>query len=137
MQPTQVRSKCKDITSSMRHQHKRRIPSLKYKNASLIRHHAPSSNAFPFPRIGTVKAYVFLIFLSKHLSLDTFLTRKYSLKYIPLIGPCFISQVLWFQLIILFLINVSPLNLTHRRSTINVSKGWRPRIHQDGCDEIL
>ena len=26
------------------------------KNISLIRHHAPSSNALPFPQIGSVKA---------------------------------------------------------------------------------
>ena len=40
----------------IRHRPIRCITPLKCKNVSSTRHHEPSSNAFPFPRIDTVEA---------------------------------------------------------------------------------
>ena len=83
-------------TSPIRHRPIRWITPLKYKNVSLIKHHAPSSNAFPFPRIGTVNACSVLILFVQSPKLNTYLRRRYSLKCWPvrfnykapsLIGP--------------------------------------------------
>ena len=89
-------------TSPIRHQPIGWITPLKYKNVSLIRHHAPSSNAFPFPHIGTVKVWCFPILFVQSPKVNTHLKRRYSLKYwpvcftykAPLHDRCLISEVL-------------------------------------------
>ena len=71
------------ITSPMRHRPTRWITPLKHKNASLIRHHAPSSNACTCLRIGTVKAGYFRNVFVQSPQPNTYLTRRYSLKCWP------------------------------------------------------
>ena len=61
------------------------ITPLKYKNDSLIRHHAPSSNAFPYSQIYTLKAWCFFqFFLVQSPKLNSYLRKRYSLKCWPL-----------------------------------------------------
>ena len=56
------------------------ITPLKYKNVSLTRHHAPSSIAFPFPQIGTVKAWCFPIPLVQSSNVKSYFRKMCSLK---------------------------------------------------------
>ena len=71
-------------TSATRHRSIRWITILKYKNVSLIRHHAHNSNAFPFPQIGTVKAWCFPILFVQSPKLNAYLRRRYCLKCCPM-----------------------------------------------------
>ena len=67
-------------TSPIRHRPIRWITLLKYKNVSLVRPHAPSFNAFPFWRIGTVKDCCFRGLFVQSTKLNTYVTWRYSLK---------------------------------------------------------
>ena len=68
----------------IRHRPIRWITPFKYKNISLVRHHASNSNAFPFPHIGTVNAWCFPILFVQSPKLNTYLKKRYSLKCWPL-----------------------------------------------------
>ena len=70
-------------TSPIRHRSIRWIATLKYKNVSLIRHHAPTSNAFPVLRIGAVKAWCFPVLFIQSPKLNSYFIRRYSLKCWP------------------------------------------------------
>ena len=61
-------------TSPIRQRHIGWITPLKYKNVSLIRHHAP------FPKIGTVKSGWFPILLVRSPKANSCLRQRYGLK---------------------------------------------------------
>ena len=67
-------------TSPLRHWPVRWITPLTYRNVSLIRHHAHSSNAFPFPQIGTAKAWCFPIRLVQSPRVKAYLRKRCSMK---------------------------------------------------------
>ena len=67
-------------TSPIRHRSIRWITPFKYKNVSLIRHHAPKSNAFPGSQICTVKVWYFPLLFVQSPNFNTYLKMRYSRK---------------------------------------------------------